>query len=515
LVIYTRTKTGDNTLIIELQRDRMKLSSHATRHGPWLICSLVIISALVLIERCGNLWGKSILNVTIPVGQTGFPRNRRLTPLVSSPLFTPLIRGLFSEAVREGTNPVCETLRWLPPTSLTPEGKELECNNEEHCSFVFRNACIQRNQSFQVGGGGYKWLVEVAEGCAIPNPPTRECLLESGPSGNPIKVLYAEGGQKVEPGEGGFDPVPTVMLDRSGGQPGNFWHDTSVSFYPLFQNMRLRGLDDYEGYRIAVIDEYRMPSPESKGLDELYFVHNPAEFTDWCDFGDRKCFRELTLMRTSFKWTCRTHVVSHNPELNRYSDLVAKHFGVTGERPPLPETPSLFFLYRGGSRKLLNWDELAGSLDIPYVVHNMSASWREQIEAVRNASIIFGLHGAGKLALVLYQLLSSGFQLRPALQWIHLAASAECCQATYTRHLEKRAFFIRSRSWRSHATVLFKGRSSRTLSYSSLDYSSFFCTSEEALRSASDLGSHGAGGQVLPRAFSADQNIVPFRNRNC
>lgn len=201
----------------------------------------------------------------------------------------------------------------------------------------------------------------------------------------------------MTPGEGGFDPVPTIFLDRSWGMPGNLFHDTTIAFYPLFQNMKLRGWRDYVGRRIAVTDGYGMPDSMRKGLDELYFVFAP-EFTDWRDFTDRKCFKELTLMRIGFKWNCNNHVLTHNPFLNEYADFQAAHFGLAPRRPPLPEAPTMFYLHRGGTRKLTNWVELIGGLDMPVVIHNTSLSWGEQFAALRNASIVFGLHGAGKLA---------------------------------------------------------------------------------------------------------------------
>lgn len=291
----------------------------------------------------------------------------------------------------------CEVLPWPPrwdADSLPSGGWKESCNNEPHCSFVFRNACVQRNQ--QAEGEEPKWLVEMEEDCQVPDHSLLECPLESGPSGDQITVIRPKEGKGIQLEKGGFDPTPTVLLDRSGGMPGNFYHDTSMAFYPLYVNMLLQGWYDYTGRRIAVVDAYSFPPKGQKGLAELYYVYNQSEVVDWRNFADRKCFREVTFMRTEVKWRCRDHRVMPSPALNGYADLVASHFGLPEERPPLPETPTLFFLYREGSRKLTNWDELSKSLEIPYRVHNMSQSWRQQIEEVRQSSILFGLHGAGE-----------------------------------------------------------------------------------------------------------------------
>lgn len=293
----------------------------------------------------------------------------------------------------------CEVLPWPPGQDPDSRGWKEPCNNEAHCSFVFRNACVQRN--VQEGGGEPKWLVEVEEDCKIPEQSTQQCQLESGPSGNKIKVIRPEEGKGVPLEKRELDPMPTVLLDRSGGQPGNFYHDTTIALYPLYINMLLQGWEDYTGRRIAVVDAEGYPTKGQKGLSELYYVYNQSEFVDWRNFEDRKCFREVTFMRTSFKWNCRDHRVTPSPAINGYANLVATHFGLPKERPLLPETPSVFFLHRGGSRKLNNWDELSKSLEIPYRVHNTSQSWREQIANVRNSSILFGLHGAGEDVVLL------------------------------------------------------------------------------------------------------------------
>lgn len=354
--------------------------------------SVLAITALITFVTLYND-SQGIGNVTL-ITNLGCTTASLLTPR-GDPLARP---GLVQET---SANPaaVCQTLPWQPAAYQIPGGGMLKCDNEEHCSFVFRDVCIQRNQS----GGGYqeyKWILEVPGGCEIPTPATppatQACQLENGCGGHRVRIVRPEGGGSVEPGEGGFDPVPTVFLDRSGGQPGNLFHDTSIALYPLFQNMKLRGWRNYAGRRIAITDEYGMPDPAKKGLEELYFAFAP-EFTDWRDFTDRKCFKELTLMRTSFKWNCKNYVVTHNPLLNEFADFVGAHFGLPPSRPPLPETPSMFYLHRGGSRKITNWVELMGGLDMPVTIHNTSLSWGEQLAALRKASIVFGLHGAGEL----------------------------------------------------------------------------------------------------------------------
>ncbi|GAQ86461.1 hypothetical protein KFL_002900140 [Klebsormidium nitens] len=339
------------------------------------------------------------LGLAIPLGLASLRSNDSAGGVYIDLLFDSTISGKqkSEHALRWGLlqldnrSAACETLPWNTPGYGPTDREGLQCDNEEHCSFVFSNACFSRNQS----ATGYvqdKWLVEVASDCHIPNPPTKGCQLESGSAGNRIKILSAEEG--VVPGKEGFDKMPTILLDRS--RTKNLFEDSAMDIYPLFQNMRLRGWGNCSGRRIAIIDKFDMPSLTERGLPELYYAFKQSETADWRHFSDRKCFQELTLMRTSYKWGCGSHTTAtYNPSVTEYGDFIAAHFGLPQQHPRLPERPTLVYLKREANRRINNWAQLARALHIPYTIHSATMSWSEQISAVRNASIVFGTHGAG------------------------------------------------------------------------------------------------------------------------
>ncbi|GAQ88196.1 hypothetical protein KFL_004080050 [Klebsormidium nitens] len=225
-------------------------------------------------------------------------------------------------------------------------------------------------------------------------------------------VLQPEGQRII------WKPKTFIVYCAQEGCDYNFFHSMGLAYYSTYVALQKLGLESLEGIHVEFYEclsgkPNEIKSPELIATArERHTVFMEAFRPASINFVDIElqntsqhlgCYESVYFVgNEGWPWHCRTTDTSEDPMLAGFVNLVTEALGF-GSKPPLPEKDRVLYFKRENTvRTLLNTKEVEAAFPVPYSIYAPGSStrtYRERLREIigmtRNASIIFGMHGAG------------------------------------------------------------------------------------------------------------------------
>lgn len=304
----------------------------------------------------------------------------------------------------------CQFTKWVNPAVEPPEeelGNGWACPSERFCQVALRDSCLQRRPPSGPESRAYQHdfqllVVSVAqpEQCGATAEKFSDHYKGCRRFGLNANLKFEEGG--VDAG-GHLESKPTILINCMDMMCDNWFHAIVYVAYSTAALMEQLGVRDLRGFALRILSNKRQGRELLVGLMENFkpdeIIYSQFEMQESQDLG---CYSRLFFMGyDSHPFHCDLNrKVSINPTLVRMSRLIMSNMGFPNP-PALPRDVSVLHAKRTGTRRILNPAEVEAEFRRPirFVEVKEGAGWKEgfrrAIQTHREASVLFGIHGAG------------------------------------------------------------------------------------------------------------------------
>ncbi|GAQ80649.1 hypothetical protein KFL_000590010, partial [Klebsormidium nitens] len=304
----------------------------------------------------------------------------------------------------------CQFTKWVNPAVEPPEeeiGDRWACPSERFCQVALRDSCLQRRPPAGPDSRMYQHdfqllvaSVAQAEQCGATAGKFSDHYKGCRRFGLNANLKFEDGG--VTPG-GRVESKPTILINCMDMMCDNWFQAVAYVAYPTAALMDQLGLQELRGFALRILMDKNKGRELLVGLMETFkpdeVIFSAMNMQESQDLG---CYSRAYFMGyDSHPFHCDLNrKVGINPTLVRMSRLMMSSMGFVAP-PALKRDVSVVHAKRTGVRRILNPTEVEAEFRRPirYVEEKEGADWkdyfRKTIQTHREASVLFGVQGAG------------------------------------------------------------------------------------------------------------------------